>query len=248
MITTAPPLTVAEYITGLRFRFLQPDDPTNKIDWSTDIEELLDQELDNIELACENVTMKRRLRPLGLIPRMGTYANAAIINYGVSQLSPDQCYLNVGTWNGFSFLAGMIDNPDKLCIGVDNFTQTGQGNPREAFLERFNAAKSPQHQFVESDYAIYLKTQHTVPIGFYFYDAAHEYVHQLQGLKLAEPFFADGCIIMVDDTNWDAPYQATMDFMESRRSSYRLLLDQKTYDEGAHPTFWQGIMILQRMG
>ena len=246
MITTAPPLAAAEYITGLRFRFLQPDQPTNGIDWKTDINELLDQELDNIELVCDNVAMKQRLRPLGLIPRMGTYANAAIINYGVSQLPPDQCYLNVGTWNGFSFFAGMVENPDTLCIGVDNFTQTGRGNPKDAFLDRFNALKSPQHQFVESDYAAYLKTQHTAPIGFYFYDAAHEYHHQLQGLKLAEPFFVDGCIIMIDDTNWDAPRQATLDFVERSTYSYRTLLDQRTYEDGGHPTFWNGIMILQR--
>ena len=243
---TAPSLTIAEYIAGLRFRFLQPSDPTNRVDWSTDVVGLIDQELENIELVCENVAMKNRLRPLGTIPRMGTLANAAIINYGVSQLPYDQCYLNVGTWNGFSFFAGMVENPDKRCIGVDNFTQTGRGNPKGPFLDRFNALKSPQHQFVESDYAVYLKTQHTAPIGFYFYDGPHEYAHQLQGLKLAEPFFADGCIVMVDDTNWDAPRQATLDFVEASAYSYRTLLDQKVYDDGGHPTFWNGITILQK--
>ena len=247
MITAAPPLTTADYITGLRFRFLQPLDPNDKIDWNSDAGEVLDLELDNIELGCENVAMKQRLRPLGLTPRMGTLANAAIINYGVSQLPTDQCYLNVGTWHGFSFFAGMVDNPDKLCIGVDNFTICApyKSPNKDAFIEQFNALKSPQHRFVESDYAVYLKTQHTAPIGFYFYDGPHEYHHQFQGLRLAEPFFADGCIIMVDDTNWAAPHQATLDFVERSPHSYRTILSQRTCDS-RHPTFWNGLMILQR--
>ena len=170
--------------------------------------------------------------------------NAAIIQYGVSGLAPDQCYLNIGTYCGFSLFAGMIGNPSTCCIGVDNFSEFDA--PEKAFTTEFTKRKSPHHLFFNMDYVRYLTTVHTQPIGFYFYDAAHTYNHQLQGLRLAEPFFAPGCIVMVDDTNDPAPRRATLDFLTNSQHQYRILLDQCTIEEGGHPTFWNGLIILQR--
>ena len=240
-------MTTADYVKGLSFRYTQPDQPSHKDYWiANSKDEWLDKELENIELPLDNVEMKRRLRPLGFMPRMCTYANAAIINYGVSQLPEGQCYVNVGVWHGFSFLAGIVGNPDKLCIGVDDFSQLG--GPQAEFMERFEGVRTKYHEFFLGDYVAYFSRVHSAPIGFYFYDGNHSYADQINGLRLAEPYFADGCIVMVDDTNFDAPYQATMDFLETTKNSYQILLDQKVYEEAGHPTFWNGLLILQKGG
>ena len=229
-------MTFEEYVKGITFTFLQPD-----MEWKG---ENVDEGA-NIQLPENDAEMKQRLLPLATVPRMSTLANAAIINYGVSGLV-DSCYVNVGVWNGFSFLAGMVGNPTKDCIGVDNFSLKTFGNPEKPFTERFNEMKSEKHQFFNIDSTKYLKTVHTMPIGFYFYDGDHKYYNQRNGLELAEPFFTKDCIVMVDDTNWPAPRDATFDFIKHSPNTYRILLDQTTADDGGHPTFWNGIIVFQR--
>src|SRR6185436_15728090 len=72
----------------------------------------------------------------------------------------------------------------------------------------------------------------------------HSYENQLEGLKVAEPFFGSNCIVMVDDTNWTDPREATADFVEQSEYEYRVLLDERT-SINEHPTFWNGLIILQ---
>ncbi|MBU2591283.1 MAG: hypothetical protein KKC21_04600, partial [Nitrospinae bacterium] len=68
---------------------------------------------------------------------------------------------------------------------------------------------------------------------------------QLKGLKSAEPFFSDNCVILVDDTNWSEPMQATLDFIEGSKNKYEILLDETTA-YNCNPTFWNGIMVFRR--
>jgi hypothetical protein len=186
-----------------------------------------------------------RLRPLMRVPKMSTFAIAAVINRIVSGLPPDSTYVNVGVWHGFTLLAGLLGNPDARCVGVDNFTQFG--GPRQAFLRRFRRHASPHHEFHECGFEEYFANADPRRIGLYVYDAGHTYEEQLAGLSLAEPFFADDCLILVDDTNWSAPRQATMDFVAQSHHRYRIVFDVSTHHNG-HPTYWNGMMVLSRAG
>ncbi len=191
---------------------------------------------------------RRLFFPILSMQRMSTIAVATMINAIVSQLRPDQCYLNIGVWHGFTFFSGLLNNPDKLCIGVDNFSEFTSENAssRDAFYRRFLGLKTQNHFFFESGYERvfddFLKTK----IGFYLYDGAHDYDNQLKSLLIAEPFLAKDCIIMVDDTNFQAARQATLDFLDMRKTQYRLLFDLPT-PRNLYPTWWNGIMILQKL-
>jgi hypothetical protein len=189
--------------------------------------------------------LRQTLRDLLAIPRMSTFAIGAIINRGVFSMPPDCCFVNVGVWHGYSLLAGMKGNPDRRCIGVDNFSLFG--GPREQFLNRFYRYRSADHHFYDLDYNKYFSRIHVGNIGLYFYDGPHDYENQLQGLRAAEPYFSDHCIILVDDTNDAPPRQATMDFVSQAADDYDLLLDETTLFN-KHPTFWNGLMILQKIG
>jgi len=175
---------------------------------------------------------------------MSSYAIAAMINKAVSLMSGESCFLNVGVWNGFTFLAGLVGNSEKSCIGVDNFSE--YGGPREEFLERFNKYKCVNHHFHDMDYVEYFEKVHKEEIGFYIYDGNHGYRDQLRGLQVAEPFFSDKCVVLVDDTNWDAPKQATLDFISGSSHNYEIILDKSTSRDG-HPTLWNGLMVFQRV-
>lgn len=235
-------LDYSDYIKGISFRFLKQGvycQGFNRLfRWLNKFN--LSVEFLNTVLPENNKIMQSRLGGLLKIPRMSTFAIGAMINTGVRRMNADCSYVNVGVWHGFTLLAGMVDNPQKKCIGIDN-------HPREQFIERFDHYKNPNHHFYGMDYRDYFSQRHSGKIGFYLYDGDHRYENQLEGLRIAEPYFTRKCIILVDDTNAYAPRQATLDFIAESSNKYTILLDASTCNN-RHPTFWNGIMVLQRTG
>ncbi len=251
-------MNYADYLNSLDFRFVKPDFqvPVRPDYYEKRLQYIVKHgrngipekfgiflDLINSAIPSDGFNLKRSLMGLADTPRMSTFAIAAIINRAVQSMNPNDCFVNVGVWHGFSFLSGLMNNPEKTCVGVDNFSQFG--GPKDFFLQRFGRAKSSNHFFYDMDYLDYFRQIHRQPIGFYFYDGDHSYENQMLGLKIAEPFFSPECIILVDDTNWDEPYQATFDFIKSSQHSYKTLLDIKT-KHNCHPTFWNGVLVLQR--
>lgn len=240
-------MTYPEYLKGISFRFVQPQAKAGKI--YKECEKLFklfgsSLEIFNTVLPESQQEIRRRLARLLRIPRLSSYAIAAMINGGVADMDPGTAFVNVGVWNGFTLLAGMAGNPDKVCVGIDNFSQFG--GPRDAFLERFSRLKSINHQFYDMDYEEYFRTVHQGPIGFYIYDGEHSYRNQLKGLQVAEPFFSRQCMVLVDDTNADEPREATLDFISKSSFKYEILFDVTTSRNG-HPTFWNGVMLLRKV-
>jgi len=186
--------------------------------------------------------MRRRLRGSCRIPRMSTFALGALINEGVRRMPPGTAFVNVGVWHGFTLLAGMAENGDRRCIGVDNFSEFG--GPKKAFLGRFNALPGRDHAFHEMDFADYFWKVHQGPIGFYIYDGEHSYANQLRGLQVAAPFLVPGATVLVDDTNDEEPRQATLDFVAADPGRFRIILDRRTAVNG-HPTWWNGVMLVE---
>ena len=232
-----PTVDLESYLKAIRFRWLKPTHPI-----PPQVYELAGRglEFSNTVFPEQDVETKQSLLKLQLVPRMSSIAIASVLNRAVALMPDSQLYVNVGVWHGYSFLAGLLNNSEKRCIGVDNFSQFG--GPKEAFSRRFEALRSPNHEFHEMDYQDYFERVHKGPIGVYLYDGEHSYDNQFKGLTVAEPFFALGCIIVVDDTNWEGPRKATMDFVKSSQRDFELLLDAQTADT-FHPTWWNGLMI-----
>lgn len=234
-------------ILGITFRFIKPHTPwlptgyANLIPWMR-LGTLL--EFSNTKIPYRDGEIKRNLRKICDIPRMSTFAIGAIISEGVSQMKDTQVFVNVGVWHGFTFLSAIISDPQKRCIGVDNFSEFG--SPREAFFKRFDRYRRAHHSFYEMDCLEYFSKVHKGLIGFYVYDGNHDYKNQLKGLQAAEPFFSENCIILIDDANYDGVRQVTADFISSSSYEYRIILDRTTCCN-YHPTFWNGIIVLQRI-
>lgn len=201
------------------------------------------------------------------VPRASTVAIGWLIHSAVRQMPRDQVFLNVGVWHGFTLLAGLVANRDKTCIGVDAFCvhrkldargrqryrglprllhRAGDALTRRAFLRRFERYAGPDHRFFEMDYVDYFRRVHREPIGVYIYDAQHRYPDQFRGLELAEPFFAPGCVVFIDDTNAEDNRRATLDFIAQSPYRYETILDVKTASD-RHPTFWNGLLAFRRV-
>jgi hypothetical protein len=201
-------------------------------------------EIFNTRLPIRENSIKQRLRKVCFVPKMSSFSIAAMINQAVRQMRPDHVFVNIGVWHGFTLLAGMADNLDKVCIGVDNFCD--YGSPRGDFYDNFNYHRSSKHHFYEMDYIDYFTDVHKRPIGVYIYDGNHSYNHQLGGLQVAEPYFSDDCIILIDDANYEATRKATRNFIRGSSNNYEIIFDETTYSN-SHPTFWNGFTILQRV-
>jgi hypothetical protein len=236
----------ASFATGFTFRFVRPHDPVTR--WWVRAAAWCQQagvafDLLNTRFPSGSPKEKAAIKPLCRVPRMSTPAIGALINRGVAGMAPGEAFVNVGVWNGFTFLSGVSGNSCKLCIGVDNFSQFG--GPRNTFLARFERFKSPNHRFYDMDYREYFATVHRESIGFYVYDGEHSYQNQLDGLRIAEPFFGPNCLVLVDDTNDQEPRQATLDFICESSSRYKTVHDVTTR-ENQHPTWWNGVMLFRR--
>jgi hypothetical protein len=187
---------------------------------------------------------RHALAPTREMPRMSTFALGAVLNRAVAAMPADQVYVNVGVWQGFTYFAGALGNAEKRCIGVDNFSGWGKEDVRIAFEDRLARIGTPSQIMHTMDYREYFEKVHHDPIGVYVYDGDHAYEHQLNGLRIAEPYFADGCVVVVDDTNWRDPYGATLDFIAQSDRRWDMLLDCDTSATG-HPTWWNGVMVIQ---
>jgi len=186
--------------------------------------------------------LKKKLKS---IEGMSTIANAWIINQISQNLKPNQNYLNIGCWKGFSLIAGMI-NTNCNVYGVDNFAWKDYG--KKNFYNNFDKFKdSNKHFFHEGDYVEYLKKWEKKKeyIDFYFYDGPHTFKDQYQSLELGSQFFKSGTLILVDDTNWKEPREATMEFIKKNSNKYRVLQDLKC-KHARHPTYWNGLIIFEK--
>lgn len=252
-------LNYSDFISRISFRFIQPHTPMPFRDEYYDrrLQKILRNgrvgfpekigaglEYLNTVFPENDSSMKNTLRRISGVPKMSTLAVAGMINRAVAGMDSGEVFVNVGVWYGFTLLAGIVGNPDKKCVGVDNFSQFG--GPRSAFLARFEHLKSENHFFHDMDYGEYFSRVHRDPIGFYIYDGGHEYRDQLRGLQLAEPFFSKNCVVLVDDTNWPEPRKATLDFISGSANQYRILLDVTTRGN-CHPTVWNGVIVFQRV-
>lgn len=235
---------LSEYIRNIAFCMIQPMTWFPDL-WGSPCTRRFQRNVEswNTVLPAGRLKVAQELKQLTAMPKLSTLAIGALLNRAVSLLPGDQFYINVGTWFGFSLFAGMIGNPTKRCIGVDNFSEFG--SPRDAFTKEFTKRKSPMHEFFAMNFRDYFQKIHRDPIGVYFYDGPHGYQDHLDGLTLAEPFFAPGCIIIIDDTNWDVPQRVVEAFLKDRPGQYRILFDKRTATKH-HPTWWNGIMVLEK--
>lgn len=250
---------IEKIITNIRFKYIQPNDIAND-NYYYKIKKYLSylngivrhQQLrhftfyENTLVNLNKYEFQKFSKKMKSIEGMSTIANAWIINQIASSLNENQNYVNIGCWKGFSLIAGMINTKCSV-FGVDNFAWKEQG--KKEFIENFNKnADTKKHYFYEGDYLKFLQDweKNKKFIDFYFYDGPHSFKDQYESLEIGSAFFRSGTIILVDDTNWDEPREATLEFINKRNSNYQLISDLKC-SHARHPTYWNGLMIFQKL-
>jgi predicted O-methyltransferase YrrM len=187
--------------------------------------------------------LDRRFQPVAEeVENLARENNLALLNLAAACLERDEAYVEVGVFHGASLISAMLGNEGKRFVGIDSFAF------RDATLEKVheNLARfglTPPEILVGDAFELVPRgALGDVSIGVWYYDAAHSYEAQVEGLRIAEPWLAPGALVIVDDTDWDRVTEAMDAYLAEQPRARRVLtLDGKS--RGA-PQWWEGMQVL----
>ena len=167
----------------------------------------------------------------------------ALLNLAAACLAPDEAYVEVGVFHGASLIAAMLGNEDKRFVGIDSFAFRDASLEKvERNLEHFGLPR-PGLLVGDAFELVRNGALGDTRIGLWYYDAAHDYESQLEGLRIAEPWLAPGALVIVDDTDWEQVERAMDDYLAEQPRARRLLTIEGK-DRG-FPQWWEGMQVLE---
>ncbi|HYQ03657.1 MAG TPA: class I SAM-dependent methyltransferase [Polyangiaceae bacterium] len=175
---------------------------------------------------------------------MATENKLKLLNFACSLLSPDEYYLEIGTWKGATLVGALYKNECRA-IAIDNFSQfAGSRAALESNLQSFGVRGSVK--VIEGDAFQVAARGDLAPksVGVYFYDGGHTYSDQYKALRLFEPFLKDDAIVVVDDTTMGQVFRANKDFVRLHSDRWSLLFDIPS-PTPKEPLWWNGLQIFR---
>jgi len=168
--------------------------------------------------------------------------NLALINLAASCLEEREAYVEIGVYHGASLVSAMLGNEGKRFAGVDSF------GFRDASLEKVEAnlarygLEVPEIVVGDAFELVPSGALGETRVGVWYYDAAHSFEAQVQGLRIAEPLLVPGALVIVDDTDWEDVERAMDAYLAEQPRARRVLtIEGKT--RGA-PQWWEGMQVL----
>ena len=168
--------------------------------------------------------------------------NLALINLAASCLEEREAYVEIGVYHGASLVSAMLGNEGKRFVGVDSF------GFRDASLEKVEAnlarygLEVPEIVVGDASELVPSGALGETRVGVWYYDAAHSFEAQVQGLRIAEPLLVPGALVIVDDTDWEDVERAMDAYLAEQPRARRVLtIEGKT--RGA-PQWWEGMQVL----
>ena len=168
--------------------------------------------------------------------------NLALVNLAASCLGEGEAYVEIGVFHGASLIAAMLGNEGKRFIGVDSFAF------RDTSLEKVRANLArygldiPEILVGDAFDVVPAGALGDTKVGVWYYDAAHSFDAQVDGLRIAEPLLVPGALVIVDDTDWDDVERALDAYLAEQPRARRVLTIEGS-TRGA-PQWWEGMQVL----
>ena len=168
--------------------------------------------------------------------------NLALVNLAASCLGEGEAYVEIGVFHGASLIAAMLGNEGKRFIGVDSFAF------RDTSLEKVRANLArygldiPEILVGDAFDLVPAGALGDTKVGVWYYDAAHSFDAQVDGLRIAEPLLVPGALVIVDDTDWDDVERALDAYLAEQPRARRVLTIEGS-TRGA-PQWWEGMQVL----
>jgi predicted O-methyltransferase YrrM len=185
----------------------------------------------------------RRFQPIADgVENLASENNLALLNLAASCLGQDDAYVEVGVYHGASLVAAMLGNEDKRFVGIDALRFSGTSLDKiEANLARFGL-EVPEIIVGDAFELVPAGALGDTRIGVWYYDAAHTFEAQVEGLRIAEPRLVPGALLIVDDTDWEDVDRALDAYLADQPRARKVLtIDGKS--RGA-PQWWEGMQVL----
>jgi predicted O-methyltransferase YrrM len=185
----------------------------------------------------------RRFQPIAdEVENLARENNLALLNVAASCLGQDEAYVEVGVYHGASLIAAMLGNEAKRFVGIDALRFSGTSLDKiEANVARFGL-EVPEIIVGDAFELVPAGALGDTRIGVWYYDAAHSFQAQIDGLRIAEPHLVPGALMIVDDTDWDDVDRALDAYLADQPRASRLVaIDGKS--RGA-PQWWEGMQVL----
>ncbi|MEG3862695.1 tetratricopeptide repeat protein [Microcoleus sp. herbarium12] len=175
-----------------------------------------------------------------------TTANAMqLLNWAVECMSSEEIYCEIGCFQGGSLIGTLLNHSQITACAVDDFSEFDTFGDSSDNLGKnvtnFNLSEQVVfcHQNFEEFFWDLREMQSAEKIGVLFYDAAHDYRSHLLALLLSKPFLADSALIVLSNSNWDAPRQANWDFIAAHPEC-QLLFD---FSAPEFSDAWNGLQV-----
>ena len=173
-----------------------------------------------------------------------------LINLAYRFLDVGEAYFEVGTFQGKSLISAMVGNPIRPTYACDNFSEFDINSLSITLrnLERYGLRDKVR--FYDCDFSgVYTSQNLPDPLGFYFYDGAHDEMSQYLGIKLAEPFLADEALVLVDDwrlasDSGSYAKDGTMRAVEESTNEWQLMYELPARLNGDRALWWNGVGVL----
>lgn len=156
-------------------------------------------------------------------------------------------YLEVGTWKGSTFIpaAFAAGRNGLIPYGVDNFSEFG--SPLSELYQNLSRyLVQNKYKFFAQDFLSL--DDNDIPrnsIGVYFYDGAHDFKAQEDAITHAMQFFADECVLVIDDYNWEYVQDGTAEGLRNISHKYvvRESVVLPTAYNGDVDSWWNGLLV-----
>lgn len=152
-----------------------------------------------------------------------------LLNFSVSQMSDDECYVEVGVFNGSSLCSAAYVS-GKTCIGIDKYDPVyikemcglNSIEVRDRCLHNIRNC-APWAKLIEKDFRDVTKDEIGMPVAVSFIDGKHDFEDVTKNLEWLEPLLADEAIVVFDDVNYEGVTRAISSWVANHPENYDLL-------------------------
>ena len=171
-----------------------------------------------------------------------------VLNAIVSCMEPGELYVEVGTYQGGSLISALLGN-EARAIGVDSFSEFQTTNNYQqtlSNLESFGVAG--RVELVNSGFKEFFAAfPADLKIQVYYYDGAHDYETQFNGMDAAWSYMTPGSIILVDDYFYPEVNRAVNEFVSHHPNSLTFQFVMLPF-EGLDGNWWNGCVVMRVVG
>lgn len=167
----------------------------------------------------------------------------------------DTRYLEIGVWQGSTFISALVNNDWELAVAIDNFSEFEGaeeifiGNCQHHVLDFSpEEAEGKKFYFLNIDCFKLTNDHKTVlrDMNLYFYDGGHSYNDQFDAIAMFKDIVAEKFILIVDDWNWDPVKQGTRDAI--KKMGYKThkeweLLNPNPEKQDDFLNWWNGLYV-----